>query len=38
MDKEVTELYMNGISHRRVAETLARRIQSSLSPMTFCLP
>jgi transposase-like protein len=34
MDKEVTELYMNGVSHRKVAEILARRIQSSLSPMT----
>ncbi|MFQ5886749.1 MAG: transposase, partial [Anaerolineae bacterium] len=34
MDKEVTELYMNGVSHRKVAEMLARRIQSSISPMT----
>lgn len=34
MDKEVTELYMNGVSHRKVAEILARRIQSSISPMT----
>jgi len=34
IDKEVTELYMNGVSHRKVAEILARRIQSSLSPMT----
>jgi len=34
MDKEVTELYMNGVSHRKVVEILARRIQSSLSPMT----
>lgn len=34
MDKEVTELYMNGVSHRKVAEILARRIQSSISPIT----
>jgi transposase-like protein len=34
MDKEVTELYMSGASHRRVVEVLARRIESSLSPMT----
>jgi len=34
MDKKVTELYMNGVSHRKVAEILARRIQSSISPMT----
>ena len=34
IDKEVTELYMNGVSHRKVVEMLARRIQSSLSPMT----
>ncbi|MFQ5886822.1 MAG: transposase [Anaerolineae bacterium] len=33
-DKEVTEFYMNGVSHRKVVEILARRIQSSLSPMT----
>ncbi|HAL62567.1 MAG TPA: hypothetical protein DCP08_09205, partial [Chloroflexi bacterium] len=34
MDKKVTELYMNGASHRKVAEMLARRIRSSISPMT----
>ena len=32
MDKKVTELYMNGVSHRKVVEMLARRIQSSISP------
>jgi len=34
LDKKVTELYMNGASHRKVVEMLARRIQSSISPMT----
>lgn len=34
LDKDVTELYMNGVSHRKVVEMLARCIQSSLSPMT----
>jgi len=34
LDQRVTELYMSGVSHRKVVEILARRIQSSLSPMT----
>jgi len=32
--KEVTELYMSGVSHCKVVEILARRIQSNLSPIT----